>query len=663
MKTLVAVASLVAVAAVTLWEADARIAPGPLHPVHAATAGLVGQAGCATCHAEPFASTCTTCHEAIGTQLRDGTGLHGSQPDRRGARCESCHQEHHGDTVALVDERAFSLAGVPERRAYEHAHVAGFALQGRHAQLDCSACHTRADVAVLPAGMERFLGLDMRCTTCHDDPHAAAFGDDCAACHGQETAFQAAPGFRHATFPLQGAHSRVACDTCHTPDSDRSVAALRTVSSPVPARGCISCHADPHGPGGTALPIATSTAPHDCARCHDTERFAAVQFGVNEHAARGVALRGAHTDAGCSGCHDRRSRTGAVPPPVDRLARCGDCHGSPHTERFLRDAGACAHCHDDGAATFRGASLTPAEHATTGFALAAPHATVDCTACHVAAGGSNFAAEHPGRYAGDCRACHGDPHGGQFLPRGDVREKLDADCLRCHAEDAFTPPRFDVTRHAATAFPLTGAHRAVACSLCHPRAADAEPRAFVGTPARCDACHRDPHGGAFDGPLLPRAVAGRTGCARCHDERSFRAVDPASFDHGDWTGRRLDGAHARADCASCHGRTADGRLGSAPTRCADCHDDPHGAQFASWRDDRFVAPADCARCHTERDWQASGFDHRRDARFDPGQPHASVACAACHRATPVAHGEPIVRYRPLPLDCRGCHGGDRRGGR
>jgi len=86
------------------------------------------------------------------------------------------------------------------------------------------------------------------------------------------------------------------------------------------------------------------------------------------------------------------------------------------------------------------------------------------------------------------------------------------------------------------------------------------------------------------------------------------------------------------------------------SRCEDCHRGPHGDQF-----DLAEQGADCRRCHATTAWTALLFQHDRDATFRLGGAHARTACAACHKPEP-AEDRLLVRYRPLPLDCKGCHG-------
>src|SRR5690606_6236432 len=177
---------------------------------------------------------------------------------------------------------------------------------------------------------------------------------------------------------------------------------------------------------------------------------------------------------------------------------CADCHASPHRDAFVAAAAqpgrdACATCHLAGHDTFAAAAaiLTREQHAHAGFALAAPHDDASCGQCHVP--GGTFAERHPGRGPDDCRACHGDPHGGQF----DGDRLAASGCVSCHARTHFLPHEFTVEKHAHAGLALTGSHLQLDCERCHVRPGADEPRVFRGTTTQCDGCHSDAHDGFF----------------------------------------------------------------------------------------------------------------------------------------------------------------------
>lgn len=656
--------SICAVAVVTAWEfASSRTGPGPLHSAHHELDGLFGS-DCSSCHeagAGISVKGCVTCHEAIGKQREQKRGLHGRMQDAQYADCGQCHSEHHGEASVLIAPQAFLYAGVQNPMAYDHRHVPDYRLVGAHAVLDCDQCHPAAQAKTPPKG-GRFLGLQQACATCHEDVHRGNFGSDCEKCHGQVEKFPAAPGFEHDVFPLVDAHAEVACDKCHAPGTERSTESL--AKKPQPTRKCAECHEDPHHQNG-ATPakaiLLKDTA--DCSKCHTSTKFANARVTPAKHAEFGFPLRGGHAKAECAKCHGDGKNESKHGDPLPPLEACARCHESPHQKEFVAAAVAiqgpadgCASCHVDEHADFHVATTTPAQHAVTGFALDVPHAQLDCAKCHPK-DGESFAARFPGRRAEDCRACHEDVHKGQF--DGETRY---AQCTACHQKTAFVPTAFGSAMHAKTKFPLTGAHDAVACANCHDVVLSGV-RTFHGTSTKCADCHRDVHRGEFDKEGKPKVVQGREGCARCHDTTAFSPVRAQTFDHGLWTGYRLDGAHAKVECGKCHPPTANGsvpalesvastgsrRLGApAGKHCVDCHRDQHQGQFGVGKS------IDCARCHDATDFEKPHFDHDHDSRFPLDAQHASLKCESCHKTYESAAG-PVVRYKPLGVECGDCH--------
>jgi hypothetical protein len=265
------------------------------------------------------------------------------------------------------------------------------------------------------------------------------------------------------------------------------------------------------------------------------------------------------------------------------------------------------------------------DHAQTGFPLEGRHQALGCESCHqanrirdragLARGGVNLKRTFLG-LGRECSSCHGDPHQKQFAPRG---------CTDCHDATAFKPARFD---HDRSAFPLTGAHEAVACAACH-KPGPAGATRFKGTPHQtCASCHADPH-------------AGRMGarCDSCHTTAGWSRIEPGRFDHSR-TRFPLTGLHARVACAGCHARAGGAmRFGGTPFEtCASCHRDPHAGRLG----------AGCASCHSTGGWRSvkeGAFDHDR-TRFPLRGRHAGVACASCHQP-----GKPRAMAHASCSDC------------
>ncbi|HZF30237.1 MAG TPA: cytochrome c3 family protein [Gammaproteobacteria bacterium] len=197
----------------------ATVAKFPLVGKHATLA-------CQTCHANgvdaPLGRECASCHA--------------DDPHRGqlGPRCDSCHGQ----------------SAWPSQIRFDHGLIA-FPLLGKHAALECKACH--ASAAFHDAGAE--------CADCHGalDPHAGRFGAECATCHNP-TAWSAWT-FDHAkqtAFALTGTHAKVQCAACHR----RPTAELAAAAA---GGNCAACHRqdDPHaGRFGTT-----------CATCHNTSSF------------------------------------------------------------------------------------------------------------------------------------------------------------------------------------------------------------------------------------------------------------------------------------------------------------------------------------------------------------------------------------------------------
>lgn len=379
----------------------------------------------------------------------------------------------------------------------------------------------------------------------------------------------------------------------------------------------------------------------------------------------------------CTSCHEPGQRGASS-------ERCLACHeplarriavGKGYHARVTRHA--CAECHREHfGRDFALVRLDTArfDHATeAGFALRGAHAGVACADCHVlrrvaASDVREFVRRHGG--AGHtmlglpttCAACHAmdDPHGDQFGGRA---------CEQCHDEaDWRRAPKFD---HRRSAFPLTGLHRDVACSKCHPavrRAAGGAGGKPADTALRfrpvehgsCDACHTDEHRGAMAGA-----------CSGCHTTEGWSRLRgnalPGRFDHS-LTRFPLHGAHARLECPACHsprpaGDTAirltfpaGARGGPYPKpaaqSCASCHLDAHGGAFRS-----SLGGALCSRCHEERGWTPTTFGperHDSTTGFALTGAHVAVACDDCHR--PAGEAKPV--FRLAAGSCRDCHARD-----
>lgn len=319
---------------------------------------------------------CDACH--VGGRYkdtpRDCAACHAPDDVHRGARgekCADCHTEADWKTGR-----------------FDHARETGFALLGAHRSIDCAQCHTSGDMKA---------ELPRTCVGCHraDDAHAARFGTDCAACHGNER--WKPVEYDHARkheFALEGAHARLDCDSCHT----------GPIKAQVLGKSCESCHLS-DSPHGASLVRA-------CDSCHGTSAWKS-DLGF-DHDLTDWPLLGLHAIVGCAQCHASKDFAAA---PTD----CVACHRQDDVHKGGLGK-VCSNCHSP-----NGWKVWEFDHGRqTRFALTGGHAKLDCAACH----------REPAsqvKLNTECVSCHrkDDRHLGQF----------GSQCQRCHSTISFKGAR------------------------------------------------------------------------------------------------------------------------------------------------------------------------------------------------------------------------------
>ena len=402
------------------------------------------------------------------------------------------------------------------------------------------------------------VGMGEDCATCHQSDfqratrplHVGIIPMDCAACHGN-TSWSPARGSDHS-WPLNGAHSTVACNACH-------------VGEPAVYEGttsaCLDCH---RGDREVAL-----TPPHegfssDCSTCHGTSAWQPAAF------AHEWPLEGAHASAVCASCH-----TGDPPVYDGTLDTCIGCHQAdrdsvvqPSHDEFSSD---CSTCH--GSSAWQPAAF---EHE---WPLAGAHLTATCASCH----------GEPPLYDGtptECVSCHEQDRASVTEPPHDG---FSSDCSTCHGTLSWASADF-----AHTSFPLTGAHEAAACSSCHA----GTPAVFTGTPRECVSCHQQD----YDGSPFPGHSSFATTCQDCH---STSAWVPASGGAHPQNRFSITGDH-RFACNECHNPSL-GPNGAGNADCVGCHlgehslarmDSEHNG-IGSYPRGADRAPNFCLRCHAD----------------------------------------------------------------
>ncbi|MGE3164945.1 MAG: cytochrome c3 family protein [Planctomycetota bacterium] len=533
---------------------------------------------------------------------------------------------------------------VAHAQVRELAGAAGCAVCHHEAGIDhgCLSCHDEIKAQLRSGkGYHHFLAeqSDADCGDCHEEHRGESFELVNQNAWGAQT--EGVFEHPHVAFGLEGVHDEAACKSCHRnrlsgpftlPDFSGHPRASTFLGL---TQECLDCHADVHTGGLTA----------SCGECHGQEAFRPpVHFDHREH----FPLLGAHSGLDCVACHrlpPADTPRAPLPFPFDdaRGSTCKECHESPHHAPF---EDSCETCHpvEESHWLTAASRISLEQHAQGGFPLTGPHARVACDQCHDPA--LPFAERHPDPTGSDylrrpdtCQGCHEDVHRGQFQFRP-------GGCLGCHDAHRFEPPRYGIEAHAQV-FALTGAHRAIACSECHPVDPKLDARRFVGTPQQCRGCHEDPHAGQFG----ERLAAGD--CVSCHrDESDTFRIQP--FDHLAFTGVAHRGAHTLASCDDCHievefpnGQTAR-RFAGTSRECASCHTDVHRGQFRNYET--------CATCHiSEWKWKYVQFDHNTQSSFPLEGAHARVPCSGCHMSVDLKDGGQVVQYKPLRKECGDCH--------
>ncbi len=205
--------------------------------------------------------------------------------------------------------------------------------------------------------------------------------------------------------------------------------------------------------------------------------------------------------------------------------------------------------------------------------------------------------------------------------------KLMWDCSDCHTAESWTKIRSDMNfDHSKTGFNLIGAHKQTLCAGCH------KSPVFSRVGTACLDCHGDHHEGQLG-----------TNCEECHTPRDWQPRQDLLMKHAE-RGFPLTGAHAVADCESCHIGSDRLEYAGTPTDCESCH--INDAQLATDPDHTQAAfRSDCQRCHDAAfgTWARTTYEH--PVSFPLTGSHSTIACSACH-ASGFAGTSPL---------CYSCH--------
>jgi hypothetical protein len=140
-----------------------------------------------------------------------------------GQRCVDCHEDIHENYIPATyypEQDCAQCHGAETWDAvtFDHSKT-DWDLEGVHRIIACSACHFKENPEIESEFVQEFQGLSMECASCHENIHGDEFEDDgvtdCARCHVAENWFPDRFNHDATNFPLEGAHTQVACSACH----------------------------------------------------------------------------------------------------------------------------------------------------------------------------------------------------------------------------------------------------------------------------------------------------------------------------------------------------------------------------------------------------------------------------------------------------------------
>ncbi|HLP78546.1 MAG TPA: DUF6079 family protein [Candidatus Paceibacterota bacterium] len=344
------------------------------------------------------------------------------------------------------------------------------------------------------------------------------------------------------------------------------------------------------------------------------------------------------TAESCTKCH---AYTGEIPN-----SKCEECH-QDIKERRLKTIGYhgtlkedCRTCHQEHPDVPH--SIVPLDrekfdHSKAAFKRDGKHEKIDCDECHK----KKRTPEMKGIYYvglkfDSCAECHKDQHNAQFTVA----------CDTCHVAAGWQRPNLKFSHETNSVFKLEGKHQTVDCAKCHkPKTPESAlgTATFKGLQKECQGCHEEPH----------RKQFADKACTACHVPKGWQREFQV-FNHNRDAKFQLVAKHTEVACEKCHKPAARGdKLAAAQMRglksgCADCHQDPHNAQFKT----------DCTRCHQTPDAfkvKQLRFDHNRDTKFPIAGKHVDVKCIKCHRPQDSKGHLASARFVGLDTDCASCH--------
>lgn len=381
-----------------------------------------------------------------------------------------------------------------------------------------------------------------QCVNCHkeDDAHDNKLGEECKSCHNPKSWGSEAFDHDKTDFKLNYSHEKAACDLCHINDQFKDT-----------PKECSSCH--------SIKDVHEGRFGRQCQDCHTEEKWDKSVFKHDRDTK--FKIKGKHKRVHCHTCHsvkqskrkkNKHSKGQKKPRSCYQCHKLDDAHQGKNGEE-------CSKCHNESSWI-----KTEFDHdKDTEFPLKGAHKKTSCQSCH-------HSDEKGKKTDKACYSCHQyeDVHDGQ------EGEKCDS----CHNDNSWwmEDVRYD---HELSEFPLIGQHAVVSCEACHFSSK------FKDAKSECYACHT-----ADD---VHKKALGEA-CENCHNPNDWLIW---FFDH-DETNFKLEGAHLKAHCHSCHYKPLkkkDDKKAADNMPCIECHnrDDIHSGSFGS----------DCGTCHNQEDFK------------------------------------------------------------
>ena len=561
---------------------ESIVSPGKLAQPHAKV-----DDECKQCHTKfdrkAQDGLCVECHKEVGADVRGKTGVHGKMKQQT---CRTCHTDHKGRAALIADF---------DKTKFDHTPT-DFVLRAKHQKVECVKCHVSG---------KKFRDAPLECNGCHrkDDVHKGSLGVKCADCHNENLWKEAKFDHDATRFALTGRHVDTKCADCHKNTNYRET-----------PQNCYACHRkDDDGQKGHKGQYGEK-----CENCHNAKLWKPSTF--SHDADTRYALRGKHRSTACADCHSGHLYRAKV------SQECNSCHkkDDKHKESLGKE---CGSCH-----TERNWKESPKfDHEATTFPLLGKHAKTECKECHKSAMYKEASKEcigchkkddkHLGNLGEKCAECHAERDWksveGRFnhdrtkfkLRNGHAdskircnachkdfrsyrntavdcischkkddkhQDQLGSKCEQCHGDGSWKTTQFD---HSRSRFALTGRHITAPCKDCH------ETHRYKDAPKDCFSCHKnkDKHKEKFG-----------MRCENCHNTRAWSVWE---FDHDRRSTYRLDGAHRKVACESCHKQPAPKGKNAAlvGASCIACHtnEDAHDGQFGNR----------CEQCHVAESWK------------------------------------------------------------